>query len=217
MPEIINIEIIEKHATALGAPVIVCGNAGYSIQFSFDSEWEGLDSKIARFVYVSSGMTQCKEVEFTGDTVEVPALINTREVMVGVYTDTLCTSTPALVPCELSIRCLAAESAANSGGTGGGGVVGGTVKTARIADVTLPASEWVYVEEYRYTQVVNIEGVTENSQVDLTPSAEQLIIFRNKDLTFVAENEDGVVTVSAIGQKPTNDYVIQATITEVMV
>ena len=46
---------------------------------------------------------------------------------------------------------------------------------------------------------------------------EQLAIFYNKDLTFVTENEDGVVTVYAIGQKPTNDYTIQATITEVYV
>lgn len=125
MPEIINIEIIEKHATTLGAPVIVCGNAGYSLQFSFDSEWDGLDPKIARFVYVSNGLMQCEEVEFTGNTVEVPVLINTREVMVGVYTDTLCTSTPARIPCELSIRCLAAVPGTNGGGTGGGGGAGG--------------------------------------------------------------------------------------------
>lgn len=215
MPEIINIEIIEKHATTLGAPVIVCSNAGYSIQFSFDSEWEGLDPKTARFVYVRNGAMYCKEVEFTGETVEMPVLSNTREVMVGVYTDTLCTSTPARVPCELSIRCLAAEPATNSGGTGGGGVVG-TVKTARIADVTLPASDWTG-EASPYSQVVTIEGVTKYSQVDLTPSVEQLTIFYNKDLAFVTENEDGVVTVYAIGQKPMNDYVIQATITEVAI
>ena len=62
---------------------------------------------------------------------------------------------------------------------------------------------------------MEIEGVTENSQVDLTPDVQQLAIFYNKDLTFVTENEEGVVTVYAIGQKPTNDYTIQVTITEV--
>lgn len=85
---------------------------------------------------------------------------------------------------------------------------------ARIADVTILASEWVG-EESPYSQVVTIEGVTANSQVDLTPSVEQLTIFYNKDLAFVTENDSGVVTVYAIGQKPTNDYVIQVTITEV--
>lgn len=85
---------------------------------------------------------------------------------------------------------------------------------AKIGVVTLLASEWVGGDSL-YSQVVNIEGVTDHSQVDLTPSVEQLMVFYEKDLTFVTENEDGVVTVYAIGQKPTNDYTIQVTITEV--
>lgn len=86
--------------------------------------------------------------------------------------------------------------------------------TAKIGVVTLLASAWVGKDNL-YSQVVNIEGVTENSQVDLTPDAQQLMIFYDKDLSFVAENEDGIVTVYAIGQKPMNDYTIQVTITEV--
>lgn len=85
---------------------------------------------------------------------------------------------------------------------------------ARIAEVELLSANWVG-EDSPYSQVVNIEGVTEFSQVDLTPSIEQLVIFYEKDLGFVTENEDGVVTVYAIGQKPENDYTIQVTITEV--
>jgi hypothetical protein len=85
---------------------------------------------------------------------------------------------------------------------------------AKIGEVTLTASGWVGSNGL-YSQVVNISGVTENSQVDLTPSVEQLAIFYEKDLTFVTENVDGVVTVYAIGQKPQNDYTIQVTITEV--
>ena len=84
----------------------------------------------------------------------------------------------------------------------------------RIAYVNLIAANWVG-DASPYSQVVSIDGVTENSQVDLTPSVEQLVIFYEKDLGFVAENEDGVVTVYAIGQKPENDYPIQVTITEV--
>lgn len=87
---------------------------------------------------------------------------------------------------------------------------------ARIGYVTILANAWVG-DSSPYSQVVTVEGVTENSQVDLTPSVEQLAIFHNKDLAFVTENEDGVVTVYAIGQKPENDYNIQVTITEVMV
>lgn len=86
---------------------------------------------------------------------------------------------------------------------------------ARIGYVTLLAESW-QGEENLYSQIVSIEGVTENTQVDLTPSVEQLAIFYNKDLGFVAENENGVVTVYAIGQKPQNDYTIQVTMTEVV-
>ena len=85
---------------------------------------------------------------------------------------------------------------------------------ARIAYVDLLSANWVG-DASPYSQVVAIEGITENSQVDLTPSIEQLVIFYEKDLGFVTENENGVVTVYAIGQKPINDYTIQVTITEV--
>lgn len=88
--------------------------------------------------------------------------------------------------------------------------------TATIGEVTLLASAWVG-NASPYSQVVEIEGVTENSQVDLTPSVEQLAVFHHKDLAFVTENEDGVVTVYALGDKPLNDYTIQVTITEVTV
>lgn len=89
-----------------------------------------------------------------------------------------------------------------------------SIKVAKIGEVTLLASGW-NGENSPYSQVVNIDGVTENSQVDLTPDVQQLAIFHNKDLAFVTENYDGVVTVYAIGQKPANDYTIQVTITEV--
>ena len=92
----------------------------------------------------------------------------------------------------------------------GGGV------SARIANVNLPASGWEGAAS-PYSQVVTIPGVTVNSQVDLTPSVEQLSIFHEKDLAFVAENENGTVTVYAVGQKPENSYTIQVTITEVSV
>lgn len=86
---------------------------------------------------------------------------------------------------------------------------------ARVAEVHLPAASWVASTSNYYSQVVDIPGITENSQVDLTPSVEQLNVFYDKDLAFVTENEDGVVTVYAIGQRPENDYTIQVTITEV--
>lgn len=93
-----------------------------------------------------------------------------------------------------------------------------SLKSAKawVSEVTLLSAKWVGSENL-YSQVVQIDGITENSQVDLTPSVEQLVVFYEKDLTFVTENEGGVVTVYAIGQKPENDYTIQVTITEVFV
>lgn len=91
-----------------------------------------------------------------------------------------------------------------------------TPKVARIVNVTLLADKWVGGSS-PYSQVVTVDGATKYSQVDLTPDAEQLAVFHNKDLAFVTENVGGVVTVYAIGQKPTNDYTMQATVTEVNV
>ena len=94
-------------------------------------------------------------------------------------------------------------------------LVGGGA-SARLAEVKLLASKWSGADSL-YSQVVTINGITEYSKVDLLPSVEQLAIFHNKDVAFVAENEDGVVTVYAIGDKPLLDYTMQVQITEVAV
>ena len=90
-----------------------------------------------------------------------------------------------------------------------------TKSLVRTATITLVASAWNMDSDNQYSQVVDIAGITEYSKVDLQPTPEQLAIFHEKDVTFVTENEGGTVTVHCIGQKPANDYVIQATITEV--
>ena len=86
----------------------------------------------------------------------------------------------------------------------------------RTATITLYASKWVSDSDKQYSQVVAIADVTSNSKIDLQPTPEQLSVFHQKDIAFVAENDDGVVTVYCIGQKPQNDYTIQVTITEVL-
>ena len=86
----------------------------------------------------------------------------------------------------------------------------------KISSVTLLANQWIG-ETSPYSQTVTIAGATENSKIDLNPTIEQLNIFHNKDIAFVVENDNGVITAYCIGQKPKNDYTIQATITEVYV
>lgn len=80
---------------------IVCGNKGYSVQFSFDAEWEEHRVKTARFIYNSHVV----DTVFEGDTVEVPILRNTTLVAVGVFAGDLQTTTPAIIPCRKSILC----------------------------------------------------------------------------------------------------------------
>lgn len=94
------------------------------------------------------------------------------------------------------------------------GNAGGTV--TKLTEITLLAADWKGGES-PYSQVVAVEGVSVNSMVNLQPSVEQLEIFHDKDIAFTTENDGGVVTVYAIGDKPANDYTIQATIMEVIV
>ena len=84
----------------------------------------------------------------------------------------------------------------------------------RTVTITLYASKWLE-NDGRYSQTISVANATAYSKVDLQPSAEQLSVFHQKDLAFVTENVDGVITVYCIGQKPTNDYTMQASVTEV--
>lgn len=70
----------------------------------------------------------------------------------------------------------------------------------------------------RYKQVVSIGNVTitAHSKVDISLTPEMVTIFSGKKATFVAENENGVVTVYCVGQKPKNTYKqVPITVTEV--
>ena len=71
----------------------------------------------------------------------------------------------------------------------------------------------------RYGQKVNVNNanITTNSKVDLQITSEQMLVFHEKDLAFVAENDNGVITIYCIGSIPQNDYTIQAVVTEVAI
>ena len=58
--------------------------------------------------------------------------------------------------------------------------------------------------------------ITPNSKVDLQPNSAMLETFHKKDLAFVAENDNGVVSVYCVGQVPQNSYTLQVTVTEVV-
>lgn len=87
------------------------------------------------------------------------------------------------------------------------------------SSITIYADRWTEAADNRWYQEVTVNNamITRRSKVDLQPSSKQLAIFHEKGLAFVTENEDGVVSVYCVGQVPTNDYTIQATVMEVAI
>ena len=202
---------------------IVCDNSTYTVTFAFDPEWNAYPEKTVRFKWNN---TIHDVVISNTNVVDVPRITNATQVEIGVYASgsDYCTTTPAIVPCMKSIlhgsgtpddpapdvyqQIIAKINELLTQEAPGG---------ARLGEVTLPASAWIKRQENLYYQVVSIAGVTENTQVDLTPDVAKLAEFYEKDLAFVTENDGGVVTVYCIGQKPANNHTIQVTMTEVAV
>lgn len=90
-----------------------------------------------------------------------------------------------------------------------------TINAPKTTTVTLSASGWSGSSN-PWSQVVNINGVTANSKVDLQPTASQIVELQNADIMLMVENNAGVTTAYAIGGKPTSTYTMQALITEVI-
>lgn len=240
MVRTIEVSVKDRIAWQTNRIEYICGNSDFVVDFAFDDEWKNADYKTARFIHGE----QYTDVLFTGNQCEVPVITGAICMKVGVYAGNLRTTTAATVLCKKSILCddgtpadpppdvytqvmellkngVSAEQIAQAVADYLKENPVETGSRATIGVVDLIADKWVGSENL-YSQEVTIYEVPKefdftDCQVDLTPSVEQLKVFYEKDLTFVTENEDGVVTVYAIGQKPTNDYTIQVTITEVNV
>ena len=81
------------------------------------------------------------------------------------------------------------------------GNVGSSVK---VTSFTAPASDWKGAIS-PYSQVVAVDGASTNSKVDLQLGAEDLHKLMSGIFAFVAENDEGVVTLYAIGDRPGED------------
>lgn len=92
-----------------------------------------------------------------------------------------------------------------------------TQAVARQATITLYVNEWQQHADKRWYQTVEVVGTTITAQdkVDLQPSPEQLSVFHKKDLAFVTENNNGVVSVYCVGQVPQDDCTMQVTVLSV--
>lgn len=85
----------------------------------------------------------------------------------------------------------------------------------KCTTIALPAANWTG-DTNPWSQVVTVNGVTENSKVDLQPTAVQIVELQNNEITLMLQNDNGVVTAWAIGNKPAQDYTMQVLITEVV-
>ena len=93
---------------------------------------------------------------------------------------------------------------------------GGGGSEEKLTFIMASESEWKGAAS-PYSQVVTVDGISLNSKVSIQMSAGQMEQLRNKDISFTVENNKGVVTVYAIGDRPNMDLTFQATITEISV
>ena len=93
-------------------------------------------------------------------------------------------------------------------------LVGGTGGTiTKVTDIVMLTDGW-HGGEGVWTQIVEVEEASAFSKIDLQPTQKQLTKLQRTALTV--ENDEGVFTVYAYGDKPTSKLTMQATITEVI-
>lgn len=221
----IKLEITDNVARVVEKPEkITSGTIGLPVAFSFDSQWDYL-----RKIFVFNAGPVAKAVEDHGKDTVVPwevLLVPGLWLSIGVY--------GINADGSVAIPTTWANICPISGGTDPNAdpamtptlpvwqemmnyYAGLTTKpSAKIAGIILRADAWVG-EGSLYSQIVDIDGVTRYSQVDLKPSAEQMALFRDMDISFSTENDSGTVTVFAVGDKPEADYEFQVSITEVVI
>lgn len=93
------------------------------------------------------------------------------------------------------------------------GPLGGSTETAKIVDLTIPASTWKGAVS-PYTQAVTVEGISVNSVINLAADSTALEVLSNSLCAVYLENDGGIVTAVAVGGKPKSDLTLQAIIRE---
>lgn len=92
----------------------------------------------------------------------------------------------------------------------------GNVDAPKLTSITIPAANWSDSGN-PWSQVVACNGVNVNSKLDLQPTPTQIVELQDSEISLMATNNQGVVTIWAIGNKPTSDITMQVLITEVSV
>lgn len=79
---------------------------------------------------------------------------------------------------------------------------------------TLKVADWLG-DTSPYSQVVAVNGVTSRTKVDLQPTMDQVDMMYSQSVGFFTMNEGGVVRAFAVGNRPTEEFTFQITMTEV--
>ena len=79
---------------------------------------------------------------------------------------------------------------------------------------TLKVADWLG-DTSPYSQVVAVDGVTSRTKVDLQPTMDQVDMMYSQSVGFFTMNEGGVVRAFAVGNRPTEEFTFQITMTEV--
>lgn len=149
----------------------VNGNKGDEVHFTFDSEWQGHDKKVALFVWGG----KYYPVEFTGNICTVPPLYNTNNFRLGVYvgetTDSSAylSSTEIEIPCKLSIRDFA-KSSHGEVGKNYTYEARGYAESAKISEENSKKSE--ENAKLSETNAYNSEVASKNSEISARNDAE---------------------------------------------
>ena len=75
--------------------------------------------------------------------------------------------------------------------------------------IELPSTNWEGSSS-PYSQTVEIADITENSKIDIQLTPEQLTWLQDEEISLITKNENGNITVYAIGYKPSIDFTVQS-------
>lgn len=102
----IRVHITDRIAEANDDAKIICGNSGYTVEFTFDDEWTNYLIKTVRFEWFDTLSGQKRHVDrpYVSGPLAIPteATQDCYELLIGAYAGNLLSSTAARVPCE---RC----------------------------------------------------------------------------------------------------------------
>lgn len=187
---VLNVTIRGKVAALAPAqPLLICGNGDYCVRFAFDEAWAGHDKKVARFIS-KGGYT---DVEFTGNEVDVPLLVNTYELKVGVYTDGgPFTTTSAVIPCKPSVLCEDAKPSLEND------------------ERYLNEARELVKEVRKIVKDLETSGITEVDELpteDIDPDTFYRLREPNKVRVYV-RNEDGTVSTNNYNGLPVKVHVV---------